>query len=440
MKELEKIPPHSIEAEQAVLGSCMLNNDVIYLVYEILKHPSYFYNQRHRKIYNAILKLMQKGVNPDLLTVSDELRKRNEIDTDLPKYLVSLLDTMPTTSNVIFYSNIIKDKALHRELITASHAINELGWEESKQGNELLERAESIITKISESNIKSDFSSVKDLIPEVSQEISDLYHNKNNLTGLSTGYSQIDSMINGLKPTDVMIIAARPSMGKTALALNIALNVAENKNPVAFFNLEMSKTQILKRLLSIKGNINHSNVNTGKLSSVQWEHLTRTFNEIYDLPLNIDDTANISILEIKSKLHRLHRKTPLKLVVIDYLQLISNSSNNYKLRTRDNEVSDISRSLKGIAKEFNVPVIALSQLSRKVEDRFIKKPKLSDLRDSGSIEQDADTVLLLFRESYYQEDQEEKSPKTEIIIAKNRNGETGTVVLDFYGQYLKFQE
>lgn len=441
MPHLEKLPPQDIEAEKAVLGSCMLDPNASSKAVEILPGAGDFYRESHQIIYNSILDLLEKGEAVDILTVSSDLKKKGKFDdVGGSEYLTSLLDVMPTTANVEHYSNIIKEKAILRSLIYAGGSISELGFKEEEDASELLDRAEAMIFKIAQERITEDFSPIQKVLYETYEKISELYSRRAHVTGIATHYERLDYLTAGLQPSDLIILAARPGMGKTALALNIALNVVtRDHKPVAIFSLEMSKQQLAQRLLCCQAGIDGNRLRTGFLAEADWPRLTRAMNELTEAPLYIDDTPSLSVLEMRSKARRLKKNYGLDLIIIDYIQLIRGSS---RIENRTLELSEISRNLKGLAKELHVPILCLSQLSRKVEDRVDKRPLLSDLRESGAIEQDADMVVFIYRPSYYKKKDEDQpvDNTAEIIIAKQRNGPQGVAKLGFLGQYTRFVE
>lgn len=446
MASTAKLPPQAIDAEQSVLGSCLLDPAAGLKAVEILPDASDYYRENHQIIYNCILDLMNRGEAVDVLTVTNELKKRNKYEeVGGAAYLTELLNVIPTTANVEYYSKIIREKAILRNLIYAGGAITELGFKEDEDANELLDRAESIVFNIAQKRITRDFDPLKDTLYKTYEKISELYKRRSHVTGIPTHFHDYDLLTAGFQDSDLIILAARPGMGKTAFALNIAKNVAVYERlPVAIFSLEMSKEQLAIRFLCSSGNIDGNRLRTGFLGEADWPNLTRAMNELADAPIYIDDTPNQSVLEMRSKARRLQKNYGLRLLIVDYIQLIRGTST--RADSRAQELSEISQQLKGLAKEMNVPVLCLSQLSRKVEERPDKRPLLSDLRESGAIEQDADMVVFIYRDSYYkkkiavEEGQQEKVDNTaEIIVAKHRNGPTGTVKLLFLGQYTKFE-
>jgi len=443
MATIAKLPPQNLEAEQAVLGCCILDPTAALKATEVLPDASDFYREAHQVIYNCILDLLQQGEPVDILTVSNELKRRSKFEeVGGSEYLTGLLNVMPTTANVEYYSSIIREKAILRSLVFTGHAISDLGTKEDERADELLDRAESLVFGIAQKRITRDFDPLKDILKKTYDRISELHSRRAHVTGIPTHFEEFDYLTAGLQNSDLIILAARPGMGKTALALNIAVNAAIKDNiPVAIFNLEMSKEQLSLRLLCSNAKIDSNRLRTGFLGENDWPKLTHSMNELTNTPIYIDDTPNQSVLEMHSKARRLQKNYGLKLLIIDYIQLIRGSS---KIENRALELSEISRHLKALAKELDIPVLCLSQLSRKVEERMDKRPLLSDLRESGAIEQDADLVIFIYRDAYYKrrgkdKQGEEKDDNTaEIIIAKHRNGPTGTVKLGFLGQYTLF--
>ena len=441
-----KLPPQNIEAEQAILGSCLLDPDAALKASEILPNASEFYRTSHQVIFNCILGLLEHNQAVDILTVSNELRKINKFDeVGGSEYLTDLLNVMPTTANVEYYSKIVREKAILRSLISAGSSITELGFNEEETADHLLDRAESMVFNIAQQRMTRDFDPLKDTLYKAYERISKLYSRRAHVTGVPSGYHELDSITAGFQDSDLIILAARPAMGKTAFALNIALNTAyKDKTPVAIFNLEMSKEQLALRLLCSYGRINSNRLRTGYLGENDWPRLTKAMNDLVEVPMYLDDTPNLSVLEIRSKARRLQKGYGLKFLVIDYIQLIRGSSRS---DNRALELSLISRQLKGLAKELNIPVLCLSQLSRKVEERTDKRPMLSDLRESGAIEQDADLVVFLYRDAYYKKlsgkkdkEQEQVDNTSEVIVAKHRNGPTGIARLAFLEQFARFED
>lgn len=434
-KALSKVPPYNIEAEQSVLGSMLLSKEAIYVAVERLKSED-FYKESHRKLFECIVELHENRNPVDLITVTESLRNKRLLeDVGGATYLATLTEIVPTPSNIAEYCKIVEEKALLRKLIeTASHILSS-AYEPKEDVEEILDEAERKIFNIVQKRRVENFYHVKDLILSTFERIEKLYHTKGGITGVPTGFPDLDSMTSGLQPSDLIIIAARPSMGKTAFALNIAQNAAiRYKIPVAIFSLEMSKEQVVQRMLCAESNVDSHKLRTGKLEEEDWPRLARAMGPLSEAPIYIDDTPGITSLEIRAKARRLKAEKGLGLVVIDYLQLISSRNQS---ETRQQEISEISRSLKAMARELNVPVLALSQLSRAPDARADHRPVLSDLRESGSLEQDSDLVAFLYRENYYNPDTDKKNI-VEVIIAKQRNGPTGKVELLWLSQYTKF--
>lgn len=437
MIELDRVPPQNIDAEQSVIGALLISPDAIGRVTEILR-PQSFYRTAHQKIFEAVLTLSERGEPADLITVSNYLKTQEQLEeVGGMGYLAELAGSIPTAANVEYYSKIIEEKSLRRELIKSGTEIVGLGYDETTEVSANLDKAEQSILAISQSTRTTDLTHIKEVLQDSYEMISKRYEQQDSLTGVPTGYYDLDSKTAGLQPSDLIILAARPAMGKTAFCLNLALNVAlKTKQPVAIFSLEMSKEQLVQRMLCSEANIDAHRLKTGYLAEADWPRLTEAIGKLAEAPLYIDDTASISSLEVRSKCRRLktEAKGPLGLVIIDYLQLMEGKGSENRVQ----EISQISRSLKALARELHVPVIALSQLSRAVESRNDKRPMLSDLRESGSIEQDADIVMFIYRDDYYNQDSPAKNI-AEIIIAKHRNGPTGAVELFFKKECTKFE-
>ncbi|MBA4602886.1 replicative DNA helicase [Thermoactinomyces mirandus] len=431
----DRLPPHNQEAEQAVLGAILLDPSVLISVNERLKSED-FYRQAHQKLFQVMNELADKGEPVDLVTLTAELNDRKLLDEigGVP-YLNELASVVPTAANVGYYAKIVEEKAILRRLIRAATQIAASGYTRQEELGQLLDEAERKILEISQRTIRgAGFISIHDALLESYERIEALHFNKGGISGIPTGYVDLDRMISGLKGSELIIVAARPSMGKTAFALNLAQNVGVRVGKtVAIFSLEMSASQLVTRMLAAEGNIDAQAFRTGNLNEEDWEKLTMAMSTLSESPIFIDDSPGITIYDIRAKLRRLKAEHGLGLVVIDYLQLIRGRGGD----SRQQEISEISRSLKLLAREFDVPVIALSQLSRAVEQRQDKRPMLSDLRESGSIEQDADVVTFLYRDDYYHEDSE-KPNIAELIIGKQRNGPVGKVELLFLKNYNKF--
>ena len=434
--DLGKIPPHDIEAEQAVIGSMLTDKDAVIDAIEVLK-PDDFYRQDNKTIYEAILNLYAKAEAVDIITVKAELVGLGKLEAvGGIEYLASLPDKVPTTANVDKYIGIVHEKAILRDLIKASNEIIDLGYGENEELDSIMNMAEQRIFEISQGKSKKGYSELKDILVDTFSEIQKRYDQKQPITGIPTGFVDLDNKTAGLHNSDLILIAARPAMGKSAFALNIATNVAvQSKVPVAIFNLEMSKKQLVNRILCSEAMVDGNKVRTGKIEEEDWVKLATALGPLSEAPIYIDDTPGITITEIRARCRKLKMEKNIGLVVIDYLQLIQGSGK--RNASREQEISEISRSLKILAKELDIPVIALSQLSRAAETRTDHKPMLSDLRESGAIEQDADIVMFIYRDDYYNPDSDKKNI-AEINIAKHRAGSTGPIELLWHGNYTKF--
>ncbi len=434
---LQKLPPQSIESEQSVLGSILIDNDVIHKVVEILS-PQDFYKENHQKIYEAMLSLYERGEPLDLITLSDELKRNKVLDkVGGVAYLVQLTEAVPTSANVLNYARIVKEKSLLRNLISAATEIISECYREEEEIEDLLDRAEQLIFSISEFRVKPSFYPIKDVLKETFKIIERLYERKELVTGVPSGFKDLDRLTSGFQPSDLIIVAGRPSMGKTAFCLNIAQYAAIHARvPTAIFSMEMSKEQVAMRMLCSEAKVNASKVRSGFLSEAELQRLTLAASILSDSPLVIDDTPALSVLELRAKARRLKREIALGLVIIDYLQLMRGRSSTER---REQEISEISRSLKALAKELQIPVIAISQLSRRAEDRPGRRPQLADLRESGAIEQDADLILFIYRDEVYNPNSPKKGI-AEIIIGKQRNGPTGTVELAYVPELTAFKD
>lgn len=434
--ELGKIPPHDIEAEQAVLGSMLADSEAVNAAVEVLKEEA-FYRDDNRVIYQAIINLYNKSEPIDILTLKDELESMNKFEqVGGYEYLASLPDKVPTTANVQKYIKIVEEKSILRNLIRTANEIIELGYNPTEDVEDIMDGAEKKIFDIMQSKNQKGYTPIKDVLVESFTKLEELYNRKQHITGVPTGFSELDYKTAGLHGSELILVAARPAMGKTAFALNIATNAALRGNaPVAIFSLEMSKDQLVNRILCSEAMVDSNKVRTGKLEEDDWIKLAGAIGPLSESEIYIDDTPGISVMEIRTKCRKLKKEKKIGLVVIDYLQLVQGS--NKRIGSREQEISEISRSLKILAKEINVPVIALSQLSRAVEQRPDHRPMLSDLRESGAIEQDADIVMFLYRDDYYNKESEKKDI-AEVIIAKQRGGSTGTVELLWMGNYTKF--
>jgi len=435
MDTLQRVPPQNIEAEQSVLGSMLLEKEAILSASEILKGED-FYKESHKKIFEVIIDLYDKNEPVDLITVSEELRKRNALEEiGGITYITALANSVPTAANVAYHAKIVKDKSIMRKLIHVSTKLVSMGYEEGRDVEEVLDEAERMIFEIAQRRSMEGFASIRDVVIETFDMIEQLYKNKGRMTGVPTGFLDLDEMTSGFQPSDLIIIAARPSMGKTSFALNIAQYAAiREKVPVAIFSLEMSKEQLVQRMLCAEAHIDSHKLRTGNLDEDDWPKLARAMGPLSEAPIFIDDTPGINIMEMRAKARRLKAEKGLGLILIDYLQLMQGRGNS---ENRQQEISEISRSLKALARELRVPVVALSQLSRAPEMRQDHRPILSDLRESGSQEQDSDLVAFLYRDEYYHPDTDKKNI-AEVIIAKQRNGPTGVIELVWLDKYTKF--
>lgn len=434
-KNAGKVPPQNIDAEKSLLGAILIDEEVLIDVAEIVK-PIDFYDKRHTTIYGGIIRLFEKHSPVDLLTLTDELSKKNELDgVGGASYLSELTNHVPTAAHAKSYAEIVSQAAVRRRLIKASSDISELAFNEDLTVPELLGQSEAELFGVSDASLKNDLTSIEDILDQSFERIDELFRNKGQLRGIRTGYRDLDNITAGLQRSNLIILAARPAMGKTTLVTNLAYNVATiEKKPVLFFSLEMSKEQLIDRMLADAAGVDSWNIQTGNLSEEDFSKLSDAMGEMAEAPIYIDDTPGITALELRTKARRLAHDGELGLIVIDYLQLLEPTT---KTGNRVQEVSEISRSLKLIARELNVPVIALSQLSRQVESREDKRPQLADLRESGSIEQDADIVMFIYREAYYNPETERENI-TDLIIAKHRQGVVGTIELYFHPERLRF--
>jgi replicative DNA helicase len=431
-----KIPPQNLDAEKSLLGAVLIDEETLADISEHVTTKD-FYEKRHAIIYAAMMRLYERHKPVDLLTLTEELKRKKEIEIiGGSAYLTDLTNYVPTSAHAEAYAELVAQKAIRRRLIKASGEISELGYDEDTTTQELLEKAEAELFSVSDQSLKQDLVSIESILTESFDRMEELHRNKGTLRGVRTGYRDLDNMTAGLQRSDLIILAARPSMGKTTLVTNLAYNVATvAKQPVLFFSLEMSKEQLVDRMLADASGVDAWNIRTGNLSDDDFSKLSEAMGEMAEAPIFIDDTPGLSVLEMRTKARRAAHEQPLGLVIIDYLQLMQGSGRGDGNRVQ--EVSEISRGLKLIARELNVPVIALSQLSRLVESRSPQIPQLSDLRESGSIEQDADIVMFIYREAYYNPETERENI-TDLIIAKHRNGPTGKIELYFHPERLRF--
>jgi replicative DNA helicase len=434
-----KLPPQNIEAEQSVLGGILIENEAINRVTEILDADD-FYRDAHRKIFNALIDLSERDEPADLITLTNELRKIDQIDSiGGASYLASLIDSVPTAANIEYYARIVKEKAILRKLIQTSTEIITQSYEDRGDVEGFLDEAERAIFEISERRVRPSFFPIKDIIKDSFKILERLYEKKELITGVPSGFRELDRLTAGFQPSDLVIVAGRPSMGKTAFCLNLAQYASiEKKIPIAIFSLEMSKEQLGIRMLCSEAHVEGTKLRSGFLSESDWPRLTIAAGNLSEAPIYIDDTAALSILELRAKARRLRSDRGLGMVIVDYLQLMKGRA---RVESRQQEISEISRSLKGLAKELDIPVIAVSQLSRKTEERTGNRPQLSDLRESGAIEQDADLILFIYRDEIYNRSEDNPNKgKAEVIIGKQRNGPIGKIDLAFLDKFTTFKE
>ena len=433
-----RVPPHSAEAEKSVLGAAMLSKDALFDVIEVVK-PADFYDENHKEIFQAMIDLNRKNAPVDALTVAEELKKRNSLEMVGGRaYIASLSSMTPTTSNAMEYGRIVAEKASVRRLIETADDIVTKGYDGTMDANQMLDYAESGIFEISQARQKGQYSHIRDVLVENLAIIDRAEQMDGGLTGITTGFSKLDEMTSGMQKSDLIILAARPAMGKTAFALSLARNAAvKGKASVMIFSLEMAKEQLTQRLLSMESKVDLQTLKTGRLERRDWDDLNVALDILSNSNIHIDDTAGISIMEMKSKCRRLKAEAGLDLVIIDYLQLMNPEG---KADSRTQEISVISRNLKLLARELDCPVLVLSQLSRAPEQRTDHRPMLSDLRESWSIEQDADIVIFLYRDEYYNKEDTEKPGECEVIVAKHRSGPTGSVDVAWIERYTQFKD
>jgi len=432
---LGKIPPHSLEAEQSVLGAMIIDKEAINTTIEKIK-PEDFYKEANKEIFESIVELYSRNEPVDLITLSEELKRRDTLENvGGISYLANLSEGIATTANIKYYCKIVEEKSILRRLIKSCDEIMSKSFEDSEEVNSIIEKAEKNIFDITQGRNRGGFLPIKDALLESFAKIEEMAMNKDGLTGLTTGFLDLDEKISGLQKSDLVLLAARPSMGKTALGLNIALNSAlKGGASVAIFSLEMSREQVVQRMLSSSAHVDLQKIISGKLNEEEWVKIIKAMGPLSQTKIFIDDTAGISLMEMKAKCRKLKIEKGLDLIVVDYLQLMQADSMK---ESRQQEISAISRGLKALAKEIECPVLALSQLSRAPELRSDHRPILSDLRESGAIEQDADIVMFLYRDEYYNKDTDKKNIG-ELILAKHRNGPTGTVELVWMGQFTEF--
>ncbi|MDY6268780.1 MAG: replicative DNA helicase [Selenomonadaceae bacterium] len=433
----QRVPPQNIDAEMSVLGAMLIKKEAITQAQELLKSDD-FYREAHRLVYESMLELAADSEPVDLVTLAEALRKKELLEKiGGISFLTQLANYTPTAANLVYHAKIVKEKSELRHLIDAATEIASNAYEATDDVTDIMDDAEKKILAVAGSQATGGFEPIKDIVINAIDHVETIYENKGGLTGIDTGFTDLNNMTSGLQKSDLVLVAARPSMGKTAFTLNIATFAAMHGHTVAFFSLEMSKEQLVQRMLCSEGGIDSQRLRTGTLGDEDWSNLIATADKVSKAKLFIDDTAGIGVMELRSKARRLKAEHGLDLIVIDYLQLMQGRSKGGD-NSRQQEVSEISRSLKALARELDVPVVALSQLSRSVESRTVKKPMLSDLRESGSLEQDADIVMFLYREDYYDQETQKKNI-TEVIIAKHRNGPIGTVELFFQKEFTKFR-
>jgi len=432
---LEKIPPQNIDAEQSVLGAILIDREAIYKVMKLLQ-PGDFYRDSHRIIYETMLALNESGRPVDLITLCEELKQQDRLDkVGGVAYIATLAATVPTAANVEYYAHIVEEKSLLRTLINLSTRIASMGYEENEEPEKLIAEAEQMLMELSSRRTHQSFYAIKEIILQIFPHLEFLYNNRGVITGVPSSFADLDRICCGFQPGDFIILAGRPSMGKTSLGLCIGYNAAMKNNiPVGVFSLEMSKEQLVQRILCAEASVDQQRLRNGTLDENDWLKLHETANKLAKAPIYIDDTPGISIRQLRAKARQLKKEKGLGLIIIDYLQMLQGSRRS---ENRQQEISEISRALKSLAKELRVPVLALSQLSRSVEQRPNKRPVMSDLRESGSLEQDADLVMFIYREEYYDPESDKKGI-AEVIISKNRNGPVGTVELVFLKEYTKF--
>ena len=432
------IPPQNIEAEQCVLGAILLENEALPRALEILR-PEDFYRENHRQIFKAMAELFEKNEPTDIITLTEQLKRNNKLEElGGASYLVELSEKIPTAANIEYYAKIVRQKSILRSLINSATQIAARAANDQEDIEDLLDFSEKTIFSIAEHQIKPSYYPLKNILKTTFKDLERLYERKQLVTGVPSGFFDLDAMTSGFQPSDLIIVAGRPSMGKTAFCLNIAQYAAAEANvPTAIFSLEMSKEQIALRMLCSEARVDNHRLRIGCIAENEWGKLAMAAGKLAETSIYIDDTPGISVFEMRAKARRLKAEHGLGLIIVDYLQLMSSSKT--RSESREQEISEISRSLKALAKELNVPVIALSQLNRRVEDRVDKRPHLADLRESGAIEQDADVILFIYREEVYHPDSEEAKGKAEIIIGKQRNGPIGDIKLTFRSEYTRFE-
>jgi replicative DNA helicase len=436
---VEKLLPQNIEAECGVLGSIIIDPEAIVQVSDFL-HADDFYRDAHRTIYEVILQLYEEHEPADFITICDELERRNKLEeVGGASYITSLINQVPTSGNVEFYARIVERTAILRRLIHAAGQIAAIAYEEG-DADIALDKAEQLIFNISQRHARSDFTHMRDVLAEYMNKLDQLHERRGTIVGVPTGFTDLDRITGGLQKSDLIVLAARPGIGKSSLALSLAHNTAlKYHNSIAVFSLEMSKDQLAQRLLSMDARIDQQRLRTGIIEEDEWDRIVYAMDTLSESNIWIDDTAGISTMEMRSKARRLHAEHGIDLIIVDYLQLMQATIGGKRNENRVQEISEISRNLKGLARELNVPVLALAQLSRAVESRQSKVPQLSDLRESGSIEQDSDIVMFIYRDDLYNQESERKNI-ADIIIAKHRNGPVGEISLYFQASQTRFRD
>jgi len=439
VEDIERLPPQNLEAERSVLGAMLLDKETITKVLQIIPNPDNFYSEIHRLIYERIINLFEENKPVDIVTLKEEFRKRNKLkEIGGAVYLADLVNSVPTTANVVYYAQIVREKYILRNLLKATASINSLSYDSSQDLDVILDKAQSLIFDITQKRIKTPVIHIKEILTETFEHIEGLYEKKEHITGIPTGFHQLDRLTSGFQPSDLIIIAGRPSMGKTSFVLNVAQYASVRAHiPVVIFSLESAKEQLVEHLLCSEARVNGQKLRTGFLSEEDWSNLTDAAGILAEAPIYIDDTPNMGVLELRAKARQLKVEHNIQMVIVDYLQLMAGDR---RMENRQQQISEISRSLKALAKELGVAVVAISQLSRAVEKRGEedKRPRLSDLRESGAIEQDADLVISLYREYYYSRKPEDEGI-AELIINKQRRGPIGKIDLVFLSEYARFE-
>lgn len=433
-----KVPPQSMEAEQSVLGAILLENEALIKAIELLQVDD-FYREAHRQIYGAMIDLYEKNIPVDQITLTEHLKQKNKLaEVGGLTYVAELADKIPTAANIEYYAHIVRKKAILRNLIASATGIVAKATAGQEEIEDILDFSEKTIFEISEHQIKASYYPLRNILKTTFKDIEKLYEKKQLITGVATGFTDLDEKTSGFQPSDLIIIAGRPSMGKTAFCLNVAQHAATvDQVPTVIFSLEMSKEQLALRMLCSEARVDNHKLRSGHIAENEWGKLTMAAGRLSEASLFIDDTPGMSVFEMRAKARRLKAEHGLGMIIIDYMQLMSGSKS--RSDSREQEISEISRSLKALAKELSVPVLALSQLNRRLEDRTDKKPQMSDLRESGAIEQDADVILFIYRDEVYHRDSEEAKGKAEVIIGKQRNGPIGDIPLTFINEYTRFE-